>query len=229
MKAKGSPRNSPKPTSQNTETNVLDKYQLPKPGSNKPLFNKVPRPSIDKANSALAQHLSSNLSLSAQSTAVTSDDLNKSANDTSHTSASPSSSSAWSESRESLSSTPKSSTHASLSALINSPHKKSAASKRSLDTKLTDASNSEPPPKKSSAHNSTSSSDGPRRVKPITIRMPGGIKTATLASPVCSPTLVSNSKAEPEMTVINTDEFKQPVQKQLVPTTIDKHIPCKGL
>lgn len=226
-KNKSSPRNSPKLSSTGFDTNLLDKYKLPKPPNNRNGGKFAPG-SLEQTNSAIAKHLSS---FSAQPI-VALDDVSIRLDGASSTSTSTSLATTVhlsnvtdrSESPGSIALTPKVSLKKSeLSLQLSS---KPFSSKRSLDSSLTEISQSEPP-KKLKSDSSLEDS----------LIEPDSCGTSNnLVTPSPSPTTIIeshspkilHSQSEPDMTLICTEKPTLPKTKIHQLTTFDKSIPCKG-
>lgn len=217
-KYKSSPRNSPKHV-QTAETNVLDKYKLPKaPSSRQGGAKLVPR-GIDHANSTLLKHLSSSPSQLVH---------HHEDKETDHSVECPSheGGSSTLSSKVSGFSTPKGHNRAEMPS--NTLTSRRSLAKRLLNSTLTETSESEPPKKMMSTHGENLDTEvqnlqtsGLRNLGRRS-KISAASRSATADHAATNVRNKSESAAEPE--------FKQPTtERLLVPTTKDKHIPCKGV
>ena len=214
-KNKNSPRNSPKLTT-NCDTNLLEKYKLPKPPVNRNGGKFAPG-TLEQSNSALAKQLRS---CGAQPV-VALDDVSLTASI-----ANPSSIVAQDDPITSLALTPKSSvttTSDTASSLSSNRH---SISKRSLDSSLTAFSKNEPPKKKKVGSETNSSN---KKDVPVLCSEPKPIES----TPSPNDNLPKEHSPKPifsmsETTFINTTEPPKSSPKLHQITTFDKSIPCKG-
>lgn len=220
-KNKSSPRNSPKLAS-NLDTNLLEKYKLPKPPVNKPGGKFTPG-LLEQNNSALAKQLRS----CGVQPVVALDDVARNAS-----MLTPSSVVVQTESLTASALTPTSSL-AAKSDLVAS-NGRQFTSKRSLDSSLSNFPKAEPPKKVKYEPAVDSRVKEERRVRQVAITEAEVIRRfPSPPSPLEPPTEAPSPKpmfsiSETETTFINTSKSEVPQSKIHQITTFDKSIPCKG-